>query len=581
MSKILIIEDEKSLARFVELELQHEGYETEVQGNGRTGLEAALSEDFDAILLDLMLPEINGIEVCRRIRREKITPIIMMTARDSIIDRVSGLDHGADDYIVKPFAIEELLARLRAVLRRVDLEEQDTSFHQTTVEFKDIVIEKENRVVKRNNEVINLTKREYELLLLLMENVNVVSLYSVERHNVENTISQVNDRLRSAQVINYQTTNIFRPNFNEKSTEHQHRVFDDNLLANLTRKDLAVTVYDLNGKTVFSNQRNPLQMKKVSHRVVKHQKYHGQKIIVGQAPIINRNKQKIGYVEVVNLLRDYGRNYHRLIWLFGLTSLLVFMIISIFGYGLASYLLRPMRSINVTMRELEKDPQTESRVPVLNTNDELEDLSQQFNSMIDRMQRYIDQQRQFVEDVSHELRTPVAVVEGHLKMLKRWGKDDPQVLEESIESSLEETQRMKSLVSEMLDLTRADQIEINYPNEKTNVARLVNQVFNDFKMIHPEFQFTMDNELIGEPIVQIYRNHLEQILVILLDNAVKYSRERKEIHLSIANTKQFVEIAVQDFGEGISEKDLKLVFNRFYRIDKARSRDQGGNEKTG
>ena len=164
MSKILIIEDEKSLARFVELELQHEGYETEVQGNGRTGLEAALSEDFDAILLDLMLPEINGIEVCRRIRREKITPI----------DRVSGLDHGADDYIVKPFAIEELLARLRAVLRRVDLEEQDTSFHQTTVEFKDIVIEKENRVVKRNNEVINLTKREYELLLLLMENVNVV-----------------------------------------------------------------------------------------------------------------------------------------------------------------------------------------------------------------------------------------------------------------------------------------------------------------------------------------------------------------------------------------------------------------------
>ncbi|AEV95381.1 response regulator transcription factor [Pediococcus claussenii] len=174
MSKILIIEDEKSLARFVELELQHEGYEVEVQGNGRTGLEAALSEDFDAILLDLMLPEINGIEVCRRIRREKITPIIMMTARDSVIDRVSGLDHGADDYIVKPFAIEELLARLRALLRRVDLETEDTVFHQTTVEYEDIVIEKENRVVRRNDETINLTKREYELLLLLMENVNVV-----------------------------------------------------------------------------------------------------------------------------------------------------------------------------------------------------------------------------------------------------------------------------------------------------------------------------------------------------------------------------------------------------------------------
>lgn len=181
-------------------------------------------------------------------------------------------------------------------------------------------------------------------------------------------------------------------------------------------------------------------------------------------------------------------------------------------------------------------------------------MAHEFNDMIDRMQRYIDQQRQFVEDVSHELRTPVAVVEGHLKMLDRWGKDDPQVLDESIKASLEETQRMKSLVSEMLDLTRADQIEINYADEKTNVVQLVNQVFNDFKMIHPEFNFVMDDDITGEPIVPIYRNHLEQILVILLDNAIKYSKDRKEIHISTANTKKTVEIAVQDFGEGLLKK---------------------------
>ena len=111
MSNILIIEDEKNLARFVELELKHEGYNAEVHYNGRTGLDAALNNEWDAILLDLMLPELNGLEVCRRVRQVKNTPIIMMTARDSVIDRVSGLDHGADDYIVKPFAIEELLAR--------------------------------------------------------------------------------------------------------------------------------------------------------------------------------------------------------------------------------------------------------------------------------------------------------------------------------------------------------------------------------------------------------------------------------------------------------------------------------------
>ena len=173
-NRILIVEDEKNLARFVELELKHEGYETEVHYNGRTGLEAALTGDWDAILLDLMLPELNGLEVCRRIRQSKNTPIIMMTARDSVIDRVSGLDHGADDYIVKPFAIEELLARLRALLRRIDIEGDKNITKQTTINYRDLTIEKENRVVRRGEEIIELTKREYELLLILMENINVV-----------------------------------------------------------------------------------------------------------------------------------------------------------------------------------------------------------------------------------------------------------------------------------------------------------------------------------------------------------------------------------------------------------------------
>lgn len=172
--RVLIIEDEKNLARFVDLELQHEGYETKICNDGRSGLEAALEEDWDVILLDLMLPELNGLEVCRRIRPVKDTPIIIMTARDSVMDRVSGLDQGADDYIVKPFAIEELLARLRALFRRIESEEEQRSPQQPTVTYRDLVIEKANRIVRRGDEVIDLTKREYELLLFLMENLNMV-----------------------------------------------------------------------------------------------------------------------------------------------------------------------------------------------------------------------------------------------------------------------------------------------------------------------------------------------------------------------------------------------------------------------
>ena len=120
MGRILIVEDEEKIARFIELELKYEGYEVEKAFNGRDGLEFAKTQPFDLILLDIMLPGLNGIEVLRRIRQFSQVPIILLTARDAVVDKVTGLDGGADDYITKPFAIEELLARIRAALRKKD-----------------------------------------------------------------------------------------------------------------------------------------------------------------------------------------------------------------------------------------------------------------------------------------------------------------------------------------------------------------------------------------------------------------------------------------------------------------------------
>ncbi|HHD3587108.1 TPA: two-component system response regulator CovR [Streptococcus pyogenes] len=170
--KILIIEDEKNLARFVSLELQHEGYEVIVEVNGREGLETAFEKEFDLILLDLMLPEMDGFEVTRRLQTEKTTYIMMMTARDSIMDVVAGLDRGADDYIVKPFAIEELLARIRAIFRRQDIESEKKVPSQGI--YRDLVLNPQNRSVNRGDDEISLTKREYDLLNILMTNMNRV-----------------------------------------------------------------------------------------------------------------------------------------------------------------------------------------------------------------------------------------------------------------------------------------------------------------------------------------------------------------------------------------------------------------------
>ena len=168
--KILIIEDEDKIARFIELELSHEGYDVSKENHGRTGLEAAESGRFDLILLDIMLPELNGLEVLRRLRRSSDIPVIMLTARDAVNDKVSGLDMGADDYITKPFAIEELLARIRVALKRNRSADRSSS----VLTAGKLTLDKDAHTVTYDGQTVDLTNREFLLLETLMENRSIV-----------------------------------------------------------------------------------------------------------------------------------------------------------------------------------------------------------------------------------------------------------------------------------------------------------------------------------------------------------------------------------------------------------------------
>lgn len=171
-TKILIVEDELKLARFVELELKHEGYEVVVANDGREGLDLYESEKPDIILLDLMLPQLSGIEVCRRIRKESNVPIIMLTAKGEVMDKVIGLDNGADDYVTKPFAIEEVLARIRVALKHKNISEEEKNAE--VLRAKNLSVDIARRVVKLDEHEIELTKREFELLVYLLQNKNIV-----------------------------------------------------------------------------------------------------------------------------------------------------------------------------------------------------------------------------------------------------------------------------------------------------------------------------------------------------------------------------------------------------------------------
>ena len=172
MSKILIVEDETKIARFVELELTHEGYEVQTAFDGRSGLAMCESWQPDLLILDLMLPELSGIEVCRRLRQQSDVPIIMLTAKDDVSDKVMGLDMGADDYMTKPFAIEELLARIRMVLRNADPASQGAATE--VLSLGDLTLSLASRQVTRADELIELTKTQYDLLEYLLRNRDIV-----------------------------------------------------------------------------------------------------------------------------------------------------------------------------------------------------------------------------------------------------------------------------------------------------------------------------------------------------------------------------------------------------------------------
>lgn len=180
MAQILVVEDEEKLARFIELELVHDGYEVDKAFDGRTGLEKALEKDFDLILLDIMLPELNGLEVLRRLSKDKPTPVILLTARDAVMDKVAGLDAGAVDYITKPFAIEELLARIRVALKLHSSSGAgvetvaSTSSEEGVFTWHELVLNDRKHLVTYKGQEIILTNREFLMLKVLLGNQDIV-----------------------------------------------------------------------------------------------------------------------------------------------------------------------------------------------------------------------------------------------------------------------------------------------------------------------------------------------------------------------------------------------------------------------
>ena len=389
---------------------------------------------------------------------------------------------------------------------------------------------------------------------------------------VSDLLSRKSENLTAADIVSIL-------NEAEQYEQGQNGIYKKNSSFYPMNEELNIRVFDTSRELIFQTQQWQDSLQVSSTLETKFVPLStGEESIQVTMPILSRtNRLLIGHLQIINRMAKLTEMKKQLQKLYIQLLIMEALVAIGLAYFISRLISKPIEQIHDIIASINEDNIDSKRLIIPKKNDEFAVVSQQFNELLDKISFYISQQKHFVEDVSHELRTPVAIVEGHLKLLNRWGKDDPEVLEESLEASLAEIKRMQTLVQEMLDLSRAPQVREQYKDATTEVVDTLTQIVSNFKVLYPDFTFVFDIDSKADLLSPIYRNHFEQVIIILLDNAVKYSTNRKEIIVSLSTVADQVEIGIQDFGMGLSEEDKKKVFSRFYRVDKARSRERGGN----
>ncbi|MBQ8202363.1 MAG: HAMP domain-containing histidine kinase [Clostridia bacterium] len=235
--------------------------------------------------------------------------------------------------------------------------------------------------------------------------------------------------------------------------------------------------------------------------------------------------------------------------------------------------LSPIRDITEMATTLSAN-NLSNRINIAGTKNELRDLAVVINSMLDRIERSYNSQKQFVSDASHELRTPIAVIQGYINMLQRWGKSDPEILDEGISAIAQETESMKDLVESLLFLARHDKKTLMMEMAQFDVLDVVSELHREAAMVTPEDTFVLSPAV--NCLIEGDRGMIKQVMRILCDNAVKYTPRGGTITIGVEHEPGWCTLSVTDNGPGISSEELPKIFDRFYRSDSARKSEGGG-----
>ena len=282
-----------------------------------------------------------------------------------------------------------------------------------------------------------------------------------------------------------------------------------------------------------------------------------------------------GYSVLIHSLENYEHLVQSLYIVAIAFGLIATFITAIVSYIVSSQITKPIVTMSNKMNQIRRDG-FQNKLELTTNYEETDNLIATFNEMMFHIEETFNQQRQFVEDASHELRTPLQIIQGHLNLIQRWGKKDPAVLEESLNISLEEMNRITKLVEELLLLTKDNVKNGQVEKELVDINSEILSRVNSLKQLHPDYTF--DIELDEKPLkLNMNRHQFEQLILIFIDNAMKYDVENKLIQIKTQLKNKQISIEITDHGLGIPKQDLEFIFDRFYRVDKSRARSQGGN----
>ncbi len=592
--RILVIEDDTKTGEYLKKGLGESGYAVDWSQHGADGLYLALENRYDLVVLDVMLPGLDGWQIMEVLRKKHDVPVLFLTARDQLQDRIRGLELGADDYLVKPFSFTELLLRIRTLLRRGVVREAEQ------VQLADLQLDVLRRKVSRQGQVIALTNKEFALLHLLMRregevlsrtliasevwdmnfdsDTNVVDV-AIKRlrakvdylyRSVEEAMLRRSDVMVAGRVEHFR--NLLRDNLTLAELKARPRLFE-NMLGN--EQDILLLGQPGEAPIVAVNPRherlpslrvvaagqalNPSVVHAaLTHDGIPMRVLAAEVLVGGREPLqITAAHLLLGETRMLAQYRD------RVI----AAVLLAFLGTALLGWLVLRHGLRPLRTLAAKAAEIHPTS-LDTRLDVAAAPAELQQVAQSFNAMLERLDDGYQRLQQFSADLAHEIRTPIGSLMGHGQVALRQPRSNEEY-QALIASNQEELERIARMVESILFLARADDVRAAVERSRLDLGEELRRQAEYFEGLAEERGLSLDIQVSGQLRAdpQLFRRALSNLLA----NAIRYASADSLIEVrGLRRSGEFL-LSVENACDRLPAEPLSRLFDRFYRGDAARS----------